>query len=114
MQCSGTYLVHCTYILGIQRVNQGNVFLLNQRPHAKIQLIWMTFKKRPKLSLTIVLHKTLQLLLLSYLKLKHRDVVTFEFLDGTFRSHICVAVWSYSAWGLAERQVGDIVYLSTE
>ena len=24
---------------------QGNVFLLNQRPHAKIQLIWMTFKK---------------------------------------------------------------------
>ena len=40
---------------------QGNVFLLNERPHAKIQLIWVTFKKRPKSSLTIVLHKTLQL-----------------------------------------------------
>ena len=24
---------------------QGNLFLLNQRPHAKIQLIWTTFSK---------------------------------------------------------------------
>ena len=41
---------------------QGNVFLLNQRPHAKFQLIWMTFKKWPKSSLTPFFHGALQLL----------------------------------------------------
>ena len=30
---------------------QGNVFLMNQRPHAKIQLIWKE-KKHPKRHLT--------------------------------------------------------------
>ena len=28
---------------------QGNVFLLHQKPHAKFQLIWMTFKKMAKI-----------------------------------------------------------------
>ena len=37
-----------------KKKTQSNVFLLNQRPHAKIQLIWTTFKKRPKSSLTPV------------------------------------------------------------
>ena len=36
---------------------QGHVFLMNQRPHAKIQLIWKKKKETPKTSLNIWLYQ---------------------------------------------------------
>ena len=38
---------------------QGHVFLMNQRPHTKIQLIWKKKKETPKTSLNIRLYQAL-------------------------------------------------------
>ena len=61
MQRTPTCVLHTVFFLKQsrnlrKRKTQSNVFLLNQRPHVKIQLIWTTFKKRQKSSLTPFFH----------------------------------------------------------